>query len=280
MIKRITTLTLASMKENREKITMATAYDYASAKVADEAGIEMILVGDSLGMVVLGYENTLSVTLNEMIHHGKAVVRGAKRAMVVIDMPFMTYQVTKEEALRNAGRAVQETGAPVVKLEGGEEMAKTVEKIVRAGIPVVGHIGLTPQSVGQMGGFVVQGKSERMARQLLKDALALEDAGACAVVLEGIPWQLGQLITEKITIPTIGIGAGVYCDGQVLVYHDILGLQTELRPKFVKQFGQFYNPMVDAMRAYAKEVKAATFPAPEHTFTMDETIVEKLREKF
>ncbi|MBS3937983.1 MAG: 3-methyl-2-oxobutanoate hydroxymethyltransferase [Peptococcaceae bacterium] len=280
MTKRITTLTLTSMKENREKITMATAYDYASAKVVDEAGIEMILVGDSLGMVVLGYANTLSVTLDEMIHHGKAVVRGAKRAMVVIDLPFMTYQVTKEEALRNAGRAIQETGAPAVKLEGGEDMAKTVEKIVRAGIPVVGHIGLTPQSVGQMGGFVVQGKSERMARQLLKDALALEDAGACAVVLEGIPWQLGQLITEKITIPTIGIGAGVYCDGQVLVYHDILGLQTELRPKFAKQFGQFYNPMVDAMRAYAKEVKAATFPAPEHTFTMDETIVEKLREKF
>ncbi|MBS3886064.1 MAG: 3-methyl-2-oxobutanoate hydroxymethyltransferase [Dethiobacter sp.] len=280
MTKRITTLTLAGMKENKEKITMATAYDYASAKVADDAGMEMILVGDSLGMVVLGYENTLGVTLAEMIHHGKAVVRAAKRAMVVIDLPFMTYQVTKEDALRNAGRAIQETGAPAVKLEGGEEMAKTVEKIVRAGIPVVGHIGLTPQSVGQMGGFVVQGKNERMARQLLKDALALEDAGACAVVLEGIPWQLGQLITEKITIPTIGIGAGVYCDGQVLVYHDILGLQTELRPKFVKQFGQFYHPMVDAMRAYAKEVKDAAFPAPEHTFTMDENIIERLREKF
>ncbi|MFW0861641.1 MAG: 3-methyl-2-oxobutanoate hydroxymethyltransferase [Dethiobacter sp.] len=280
MTKRITTLTLTSMKENKEKIVMATAYDYASAKVADEAEVEMILVGDSLGMVVLGYENTLSVTLDEMIHHGKAVVRGTKRAMVVIDLPFMTYQVTKEDALRNAGRAIQETGAPAVKLEGGEEMAKTVEKIVRAGIPVVGHIGLTPQSVGQMGGFVVQGKNERMARQLLKDALALEDAGACAVVLEGIPWQLGRLITEKTSIPTIGIGAGIYCDGQVLVYHDILGLQTEMRPKFVKQFGQFYSPMVDAMRSYAKEVKDASFPAPEHTFTMDESIIEKLREKF
>lgn len=280
MTKRVTTLTLATMKQNSEKITMATAYDYASAKVVDEAGIDMILVGDSLGMVVLGYENTLSVTLDDMIHHGKAVVRGAKRAMVVIDLPFMTYQVSKEEAVRNAGRAVQETGAPAVKLEGGEDMAKTVNKIVRAGIPVVGHIGLTPQSVGAMGGFVVQGKNERMARQLVKDALALEDAGACAVVLEGIPWQLGSLITEKLTIPTIGIGAGVDCDGQVLVYHDILGLQTDLRPKFVKQFGQFYNPMVDAMRAYAKEVKESTFPAPEHTFTMDNTIVEKLREKF
>lgn len=280
MSKQITVLTLASLKASKEKITMATAYDYASAKVVDEAGIEMILVGDSLGMVVLGYENTLSVTLSEMIHHGKAVVRGTKRAMVVIDLPFMTYHVTREDALRNAGRVVQETGAPAVKLEGGEEMAKTVEKIVRAGIPVVGHIGLTPQSVGQMGGFVVQGKNERMARQLLKDALALECAGACSVVLEGIPWQLGQLITEKLTIPTIGIGAGSYCDGQVLVYHDILGLQTDLRPKFVKQFAQFYNPMVDAVRAYAKAVKGSTFPAPEHTFTMDETIIEKLREKF
>jgi 3-methyl-2-oxobutanoate hydroxymethyltransferase len=280
MTKRVTTLTLGTMKANGEKITMATAYDYASAKVVDEAGIDMILVGDSLGMVVLGYENTLSVTLDDVIHHGKAVVRGVKRAMVVIDLPFMTYQVSKEEAVRNAGRAIQETGAPAVKLEGGEEMAKTVRKIVTAGIPVVGHIGLTPQSVGQMGGFVVQGKNEKMARQLVKDALALEDAGACSIVLEAIPWQLAQLVTEKLTIPTIGIGAGVHCDGQVLVYHDILGLQTDLRPKFVKQFGQFFNPMVDAMRTYADEVKKNTFPAQEHTFTMDETIVEKLREKF
>lgn len=280
MIRRVTTNTLSTMKAHGEKITMATAYDYASAKVVDEAGIDMVLVGDSLGMVVLGYENTLSVTLNEMIHHGKAVVRGTKRAMVVIDLPFMTYQVSKEEAVRNAGRAVQETGAPAVKLEGGQEMAKTVKKIVRAGIPVVGHIGLTPQSVGLMGGFMVQGKNAKVAKQLVLDALALEDAGACSVVLEGIPWQLGQFITEKLAIPTIGIGAGVHCDGQVLVYHDILGLQTELRPKFVKQFGQFYNPMVDAMCAYAREVKAATFPAPEHTFTMDETIIDMLREKF
>jgi 3-methyl-2-oxobutanoate hydroxymethyltransferase len=280
MIKKVTTTTLAQMKGNGEKITMATAYDYASARVADEAGIDMLLVGDSLGMVVLGYENTLSVTLDDMIHHGKAVVRGTKRAMVVIDLPFMTYQVTREEAVRNSGRAIQLTGATAVKLEGGEEMAKTVEKIVRAGIPVVGHIGLTPQSVGQMGGFVVQGKNEKVAKQLVKDALALEEAGACSLVMEAIPWQLAQLITEKLTIPTIGIGAGVHCDGQVLVYHDILGLQTDLRPKFVKQFGQFYSPMVEAMRSYAKEVKEASFPSAEHTFTMDETILEKLREKF
>ena len=280
MIKRVSTRTLTEMKNNGEKITMATAYDYASAKVVDEAGIDTILVGDSLGMVVLGYENTLSVTLNEMIHHGKAVVRGTKRAMVVIDLPFMTYQVSTEEAVRNAGRAVQETGAPAVKLEGGEEMAKTVKKIVCAGIPVFGHIGLTPQSVGQMGGFMVQGKNEKVAKQLVKDALALEDAGASSIVLEGIPWQLGQLITEKLTIPTIGIGAGVDCDGQVLVYHDILGLQTDMRPKFVKQFGTFYQPMVDAVRTYAQEVKSSTFPAIEHTFTMDEAIIEKLREKF
>jgi 3-methyl-2-oxobutanoate hydroxymethyltransferase len=280
MIKKVTTTTLAQMKGNGEKITMATAYDYASARVADEAGIDMLLVGDSLGMVVLGYENTLSVTLDDMIHHGKAVVRGTKRAMVVIDLPFMTYQVTREEAVRNSGRAIQLTGATAVKLEGGEEMAKTVEKIVRAGIPVVGHIGLTPQSVGQMGGFVVQGKNEKVAKQLVKDALALEEAGACSLVMEAIPWQLAQLITEKVSIPTIGIGAGVHCDGQVLVYHDILGLQTDLRPKFVKQFGQFYSPMVEAMRSYAKEVKEASFPSAEHTFTMDETILEKLREKF
>ncbi|MDW7652143.1 MAG: 3-methyl-2-oxobutanoate hydroxymethyltransferase [Bacillota bacterium] len=280
MTKRVTTLTLSEMKRNGEKITMATAYDYPSAKVVDEAGIDMILVGDSLGMVVLGYENTLSVTLAEMIHHGKAAVRGAKRSMVVIDLPFMTYQVSKEEAVRNAGRAVQETGAPAVKLEGGKEMAKTVEKIVRAGIPVIGHIGLTPQSVGQMGGFIVQGKDERMARQLIKDALALEDAGVCSIVLEAVPRQLAALITEKLTVPTIGIGAGAECDGQVLVYHDILGLQNELRPKFVKQFGSFYTPMADAMRTYGQEVKNGTFPSLEHTFTMDETILEKLRDKF
>lgn len=279
MTKRVTTLTLGTMKANGEKIAMATAYDYASAKVADEAGVDMILVGDSLGMVVLGYENTLSVTLDDMIHHGKAVVRGAKRAMVVIDLPFMTYQVSKEDAVRNAGRAIQETGAPAVKLEGGEDMAKRVKKIVAAGIPVVGHIGLTPQSIGQMGGFVIQGKNEKTARQLIKDALVLEDAGACSIVLEAIPWQLAQLITEKLTIPTIGIGAGVHCDGQVLVYHDILGLQIDLRPKFVKQYGQFFNLMVDAMRTYTDEVKKSVFPAQEHAFTMDETIVEKLREK-
>lgn len=279
MTKRVTTLTLGTMKANGEKIAMATAYDYASAKVADEAGVDMILVGDSLGMVVLGYENTLSVTLDDMIHHGKAVVRGAKRAMVVIDLPFMTYQVSKEDAVRNAGRAIQETGAPAVKLEGGEDMAKRVKKIVAAGIPVVGHIGLTPQSIGQMGGFVIQGKNEKTARQLIKDALVLEDAGACSIVLEAIPWQLAQLITEKLTIPTIGIGAGVHCDGQVLVYHDILGLQIDLRPKFVKQYGQFFNLMVDAMRTYTDEVKKSVFPAQEHAFTMDEAIVEKLREK-
>jgi 3-methyl-2-oxobutanoate hydroxymethyltransferase len=278
MTKRITTLTVKQMKKDGEKITMATAYDYASARVVDQAGIEMILVGDSLGMVVLGYENTLSVTLDDMIHHGKAVIRGTKRAMVVIDMPFMTYQVTEEEAVRNAGRVIQETGAPAVKLEGGEEMASTVERIVRAGIPVVAHIGLTPQSVAQMGGFIVQGKSEKMARQLIKDAQALEDAGAFSVVIEAIPWQLAQIITESISIPTIGIGAGVHCDGQVLVYHDLLGLQTDMRPKFVKQYGAFYNPMIDSIRTYISEVKESAFPEPQHTFTMDEEILRNIKE--
>ncbi len=279
MSKKVTTLTVKEMKRKGEKIAMATAYDYASARVVDEAGMDMILVGDSLGMVVLGYENTLSVTLDDMIHHGKAVVRGAKRAMVVIDMPFMTYQVTREEAVRNAGRVVQETGAPAVKLEGGEEMAKTVKHIVRAGIPVCAHIGLTPQSVAQMGGFLVQGKNEKVARQLIKDAEALEDAGAYCIVLEAIPWQLGQIISERLSIPTIGIGAGVHCDGQVLVYHDLLGLQTEIRPKFVKQFGAFFNPMVESIRQYISEVREGTFPGPEHTFTMDDEIAQKIREK-
>lgn len=278
MTKKITTLTLREMKKNGDKIVVATAYDYSSARVVDEAGTDIILVGDSLGMVVLGYENTLRVTLDEMIHHGKAVVRGAKRAMVIIDMPFMTYQVSKEEAVRNAGRAVQETGAPAVKLEGGKEMAKTVERIVRAGIPVIGHIGLTPQSVGQLGGFHVQGKDEKVARQLLKDALALEEAGACGIVLEAIPWQLAQLVTEKLDIPTIGIGAGAHCDGQVLVYHDILGLQTDIRPKFVKQFGAFFSPMVEAVRTYVSEVKDAAFPGLEQSYSMDEEIIRKLRE--
>jgi 3-methyl-2-oxobutanoate hydroxymethyltransferase len=278
MTKKVTTLALQEMKKAGNKIAMATAYDYPSARIADEAGIDIILVGDSLGMVVLGYENTLRVTLEEMIHHGKAVVRGSKRALVVIDLPFMTYQVSKEEAVRNAGRAVQETGAPAVKLEGGTEMAKTVGRIVRAGIPVVGHIGLTPQSVGQLGGYFVQGKDEKIAKQLIKDALALQEAGACSIVLEAIPWQLAQLITEQLVIPTIGIGAGVHCDGQVLVYHDILGLQTEIRPKFVKQYGAFFTPMAEAMRSYVKEVREAAFPSAEHTYTMDEEIIRRLRE--
>jgi 3-methyl-2-oxobutanoate hydroxymethyltransferase len=198
--------------------------------------------------------------------------------MVVIDLPFMTYQVSKEEAVRNAGRAVQETGAPAVKLEGGAEMAKTVGRIVRAGIPVIGHIGLTPQSVGQLGGFFVQGKDEKIARQLIKDALALQEEGACSIVLEAVPWQLAQLITERLTIPTIGIGAGVYCDGQVLVYHDILGLQTDIRPKFIKQYGAFFNPMVEAVRSYVNEVRESAFPSDEHSYSMDREIIRRLQE--
>jgi 3-methyl-2-oxobutanoate hydroxymethyltransferase len=278
MTKKVTTLTLQEMKKSGSKITMATAYDYPSARVVDEAGTDIILVGDSLGMVVLGYENTLRVTLEEMVHHGKAVVRGSKRAMVVIDLPFMTYQVSREEAVRNAGRAVQETGAPAVKLEGGTEMAGTVRRIVRAGIPVIGHIGLTPQSVGQLGGFFVQGKDEKIARQLIRDALSLQEAGACSIVLEAVPWQLAQLITERLTIPTIGIGAGVYCDGQVLVYHDILGLQTDIRPRFIKQYGAFFNPMVEAVRSYVNEVRESAFPSDEHSYSMDGEIIRRLQE--
>jgi len=278
MTKKVTTLTLQEMKKGKVRIVMATAYDYPSARVVDEAGTDIILVGDSLGMVVLGYENTLRVTLAEMIHHGKAVVRGCKRAMVVIDMPFMSYQVSKEEAVRNAGRVVQETGAVAVKLEGGTEMAKTVSYIVRTGIPVFGHIGLTPQSVGQIGGYYVQGKDEKTAKQLLRSALAIQEAGACSIVLEVVPWQLAKLITERLDIPTIGIGAGVHCNGQVLVYHDILGLQTDIRPKFIKQYGTFLKPMAEAVRTYVNEVREAAFPATEHSYTMDDEIIRKIRE--
>jgi len=276
MSDRVTTLTLKEMKQKAQKIAMVTAYDYASARIVDEAGADMILVGDSLGMVVLGYENTLRVTLDDMVHHGKAVVKGTKRAMVVIDLPFMTYHISQEEAVRNAGRVVQSTGAPAVKVEGGEAVASTVRRIVQAGRPVIGHIGLTPQSVGQLGGFLVQGKNEKTARQLLTDSLALQAAGCCCIVLEAIPWQLARLITQKLDIPTIGIGAGLHCDGQVLVYHDLLGLQNDIRPKFVKQYGAFYSPMVDAVRAYVNEVKTRAFPEPRHSFTMNEDVLLKI----
>lgn len=276
-VSRLTTLDLRRMKEKGEKIAMVTAYDYPTAELVDEAGVETILVGDSLGMVVLGYPDTLSVTLEEMIHHGKAVVRGSKRAFVIIDLPFLTYQVNSEEALRNAGKTIQQTGAQGVKLEGGEEISEAVRKITQAGVPVVGHLGLTPQSAGQMGGFKVQGRDLNAARKMIDDALIIEEAGAFLLVLECVPWQLAQIITEKLSIPVIGIGAGKYCDGQVLVYHDVMGLYTGKRPKFVKQYADARTEMLEGVNRYMEEVKAASFPGEEHIFTMPEEALSALR---
>ncbi|MGI5875211.1 MAG: 3-methyl-2-oxobutanoate hydroxymethyltransferase [Dethiobacteria bacterium] len=274
---RFTTLDFKKMKENNEKITMITAYDFPTAQLVDEAGVETILVGDSLGMVVLGYQDTLPVTLDDMIHHGKAVVRGSKKAFVIVDMPFLTYEVSPKNALRNAGRIIQESGAQAVKLEGGLEIIEAVRAITQAGIPLVGHLGLTPQSVGQLGGFKVQGKDPTVARKMVEDSLALEEAGACMVVLECIPWQLAKLITAKLSIPVIGIGAGLHCDGQVLVYHDVMGLYTGKRPKFVKQYANAREEMLKGVKAYMSEVRDGSFPEEKHVFTMPEEVLEQIK---
>jgi len=267
---RLTTLDFREMKQKKEKISMITAYDFPTAQLVDEAGVEFILVGDSLGMVVLGYKDTLAVTLDDMIHHGKAVVRGSEKAFVVIDMPFLTYEINSDEALRNAGRIIQETGAQGVKLEGGLEIIEAVRKIVQAGIPVIGHLGLTPQSAGQLGGFKVQGKDPTVAKKMIEDSLALEEAGAFSLVLECIPWQLAEVITEKLSIPVIGIGAGKQCDGQVLVYHDVMGLYTGKRPKFVKQYADARSEMVRGVEAYVSEIRQGVFPEDKHIFSMSE----------
>jgi len=261
-----TILDIQRMKADGEKITVLTAYDYPLARLMDLAGIDMILVGDSVGTVVSGYDNTLPVTLEEMLYHTRAVVRGSTAALVVTDMPFLSYQVDLAEARRNAGRLVKEGGAQAVKLEGGENVAATIRAIVDMDIPVVGHIGLTPQSIHRMGGFRVQGKEDLQARQLLADAKAVEQAGAFAMVLEGIPASLAQEITTAVSIPTIGIGAGVHCDGQVLVIHDILGLCEKYSPKFVKRFADVSETIRQGIADYIREVKAGTFPGEEHSF--------------
>ena len=271
-----TVVTIRQAKERGEKITMLTAYDYSMAKLIDEAGINMILVGDSLGMVMLGYEDTLSVTMEDMIHHTRAVARGVSNAMVVADMPFMSYQTSVYDAVCNAGRLMKEGRAHAVKLEGGREFAGHIRAITDASIPVVAHLGLTPQSLNAFGGFKVQGKSEEAARKLLEDAKAVEEAGASAVVLECVPAKLAGLITKQLHIPTIGIGAGAGCDGQVLVYQDMLAMFGDFKPKFVKQFAEVGEVMKEAFRAYSEEVKAGTFPAPEHTFKIDDDVIEKL----
>ena len=272
-----TVLTLQQAKEENKKITMLTAYDYSTARLNDESGVNMILVGDSLGNVMLGYEDTVSVTMEDMIHHGAAVARGAKNAMVVVDMPFMSYQTGVYDALTNAGRLMKEARANAVKLEGGVEVCEQIKAIVSAGIPVVAHIGLTPQSVNAFGGHKVQGKTEAAAKKLLEDALAVEAAGAFAVVIEGVPAKLAELITKKLTIPTIGIGAGAACDGQVLVYQDMLGMYSDFTPKFVKKFSNVSEVMKAAFAQYIEEVQNGVFPSEEHCYAIDSTIIEKLQ---
>lgn len=278
-MKQITTAVIKQMKQNGEPVTMVTAYDYAMAKNVCEAGIEMILVGDSLGNVMLGYSSTVPVTMDEMIHHTKAVMRAAQGSgtMVVGDMPFMSYQASVVDGMYNAARFLKETGCAAVKLEGGAEVCELVQKLTQAGIPVVGHIGLTPQSVNQLGGFKVQGKSAEAAQKLLDDARALEQAGAFAIVLECVPEALAAKVTESLkTAATIGIGAGKYCDGQVLVCNDLLGYTDGFFPKFVKRYADLHSEMVSAFKAYAADVKARSFPAAEHTFKIDDEVLEKL----
>ena len=273
---RITISQIREMKQKGEKIAMLTAYDYSTAKIVDEAGIPLILVGDSLGMVVLGYESTISVTMEEMLHHTKAVVRGTKRTMVIGDMPFMTYHISVEDALKNAARFIQEGGAQAIKLEGGVTVAEKVRSIVNCGIPVMGHIGLTPQSIHQLGGYKVQGKTPETAIRMLEDAQALEEAGAFSIVLETVPAPLAALITQKIGIPTIGIGAGIGCDGQVQVINDILGSFADFVPKHAKQYTKLTDIISKAVTEYYNEVKAGSFPTAQQSFSMDESILAEL----
>ena len=264
-------------RKGKLPISMLTAYDYNTARNIDEAGIDMILVGDSLGNVMLGYENTLAVTVEDMIHHGKAVVRGAKEAFVVVDMPFMSYQASVEDAVRNAGRIMKETNCQAVKLEGGVEYADRIKAIVEAGIPVVAHIGLTPQSVNAMGGYKVQGKSLKQARKLLADAKAVEEAGAFAITLEGVPEALARMITERSDALTIGIGASSACDGQVLVYQDMLGFSNGFIPKFVKKYADLHSIMVEAFKQYKQECENRTFPGTAQTYSISEEVLEQLK---
>ncbi len=272
----ITTSSIRKKKEMRTPITMVTAYDYPSAKLVDEAGVDMILVGDSLGMVVLGYDSTIPVTMEDMLHHTKAVTRGAKRAFVVADLPFLSYHGTVEEAVKNAGRLMQEGLAKAVKMEGGRELAPIITRCVQAGIPVVGHIGLTPQSVHQLGGYKVQGRDLEAAKKLLDEALALQEAGAFAIVLECVPEEVAGMIANKLDIAVIGIGAGATCDGQVLVFHDMVGYASDITPKFVKRYANIGETIREAVEAYNKEVEARSFPGQEHVFHASEETIKEL----
>lgn len=271
-----TVLTFKQAKEEKRRLSMLTGYDYSMAKIIDESGVNGILIGDSLGMVIKGEEDTLAVTMDEIIYHTKAVKKGAKNALIVSDMPFLSYHVSIEQAVLNAGRLIKEGGANAVKLEGGANVAAQIKAIVDAQIPVMGHIGLTPQSVNAFGGFKVQGKSEAAAKQLIDDAVLIEKAGAFSIVLEGIPEKVAELITNAVSIPTIGIGAGKYCDGQILVYQDMLGMFNDFVPKFVKQYANVGNVMREAISSYVKEVQAGDFPEEKHTFKIDENELKKL----
>lgn len=276
MERRVSITDLKAMKKRGERIAMLTAYDYPSARLVEEAGVPIILVGDSLGMVVLGYDSTIPVTMEEMLHHVKAVVRGTRKAHVVADMPFMSYQAGPQDALRNAGRMLKEGGAQSVKLEGGQHVAETVRLLVSSGIPVMGHVGLTPQSVNQFGGYKVQGKTPAAAVKLVNDAVTLEQAGAYAVVLETIPAQLAEMITEKVSVPTIGIGAGPHCDGQVQVLHDMLGLFADFVPRHAKRYAQVGEVIQEAVGQYVAEVQDGAFPTERESFFVDESAFSEL----
>ena len=275
--KKVSILDLQQKKDDGEPISMVTAYDLSSARLADRAGMDMILVGDSLGMVMLGYKTTVPVTMDEMVHHSKAVGRGAKRAFLVGDLPFMSYQADKAEALRNAGRLLKEGYMDAVKLEGGGQDTATIRAMVAAGIPVMGHVGLTPQSISQLGGYRIQGRTAESARRLLDDALALEEAGCFAIVLELVPAPVAQIVSRRLAVPTIGIGAGAACDGQVLVYHDMLGLFESFHPRFVKRYAELGPVIQSALEEYRREVSARTFPTESHTYDMPETELEAFR---
>ncbi|MDD4028378.1 MAG: 3-methyl-2-oxobutanoate hydroxymethyltransferase [Caldisericia bacterium] len=272
-----TVQTFQQMKEKHKKISMVTAYDYTTAKIVDEADIDGILVGDSLGMVCLGHENTLQVTMEDMIHHAKAVSKGTRNALLVVDMPFMSYQTSAYDAVVNAGRLVQEGHAEAIKMEGGEEIIDQIKACVKAQIPVMGHLGLTPQSIHSLGGYKIQGKTLHACQKMNYDAALLEEAGVFAIVLECIPTELAQMISEKLSVPTIGIGAGVHCDGQILVFHDMFGLYSEMSPSFVKMYENSGSLMKTKIQQYIQDVQKGSFPTKEHSFPMDSSLLTQMQ---
>jgi len=279
-LQKVTIKDIIEKKKNGEKIVSITSYDYSFAKLVDGSGIDLVLVGDSLSMVMLGHSNTLSVTMDEMIHHTKAVSRGVSNALIVGDMPFLSYKIDIKEAVRNAGRFIQEGGAEAVKVEGGTEMCPTIKAIIEADIQVMGHIGLTPQAIYKFGGFLVQGKTIEAAKKLILDAKNLEEIGVFSIVLESIPWQIAKLITKSINIPTIGIGAGRYCDGQILVIHDMLGIFTDIKPKFIKYFGKIGESISRALEEYRNEVTNGLYPDKEHSYEFPQDELEEINQWF